>query len=93
MSLPKYVSYWYVQDAIKKATRDCMYHGMNSPQCKASWNEVECIDAYFTDRFRPVPKLTRSETEDCIKKIDVFIIKSDADIRQDTHWKDGDARG
>lgn len=91
MSLPKYVSYWYVQDAIKKATRDCMYHGMNSPQCKASWKEVECIEAYFTDRFKPVPVVTRSETEECIKKI--IPIHINADLRQDTHWKDGDARG
>lgn len=65
MSLPKYISYWYIQDAIKKATRDCMYYGMNHPQCKASWKDVECVEAYFVDRFSKVPKLTRVHIEEC----------------------------
>ena len=90
MSLPKYVSYWYIQDSIKKATRDCMYYGTNSQQCKASWKEVECVDAYFTDKFRPVPKVTRSETENCIKKIDYYKYKN-ANLCEDSHWKDSDS--
>lgn len=89
MSLPKYVSYWYIQDAIKKATRDCMYHGMNSHQCKASWKEVDCIDVYFTDKFKPNPIVTRTETEDCIKKINYYKYKN-ANLCKDTHREDGD---
>ena len=67
MSLPKYVSYWYVQDAIKKATRDCMYYGTNHPQCKASWHDVDCIEAYFNDRFKVVPLLSKIDAEICIE--------------------------
>lgn len=63
--LPKYISYWYIQDAIKKATRDCMYYGSNHPQCKASWKDVECVEAYFKDRFNEKPKLTRIHIEEC----------------------------
>ncbi len=76
MSLPKYISYWYIQDAIKKATRDCMYYGPNSPQCKASWKEAECLEAYFDDRFKKIPTLTRK----------------DADICKDPHRKDDNPR-
>ena len=72
MSLPKYVSYCYVQDAIKKATRDCIYYGVGSPQCKQSWRDAECIEAYFVDRFKKVPILTRK----------------DADLCKDPDWKD-----
>lgn len=68
MSLPKYISYWYVNDAIKKATRDCMYYGPTHPQCKASWNNVDCIEAYFNDKFKPIPEIKREDTEKCIKK-------------------------
>lgn len=69
MSLPKYVSYWYVQDAIKKATRDCMYYGTNHPQCKASWHDVDCIEAYFNDRFKVVPLLSKSDAKACIESL------------------------
>lgn len=67
MSLPKYVSYWYIQDAIKKATRDCMYYGQNHPQCKASWKDVECVEAYFNDRFKVIPIVSKDDTETCLK--------------------------
>lgn len=89
MSLPKYISYWYIQDSIKKATRDCMYHGMNSPQCKASWKEVECVEAYFTDRFNEKPVLTRNDTQECIKKIDYYKYRN-ANLCKDTDGKDSD---
>lgn len=77
MSLPKYVSYWYVQDAIKKATRDCMYYGPNSIQCKKSWKDVECTEAYFNDKFKKIPILT----------------KQDADLCKNSDWKDSDSGG
>lgn len=63
--LPKYISYWYIQDSIKKATRDCMYYGPNHPQCKASWKDVECVEEYFKDRFNEHPQLTRVHIEEC----------------------------
>lgn len=63
--LPKYISYWYIQDSIKKATRDCMYYGTNHPQCKAAWKDVECVEAYFIDRFNKEPQLTRVHIEEC----------------------------
>lgn len=75
--LPKYISYWYIQDAIKKATRDCMYYGPNHPNCKASWKEAECLEAYFNDRFKKIPQLTRK----------------DADLCKDPHGKDNNSRG
>lgn len=65
MSLPKYISYWYIQSEIKKATRDCMYYGTNHPICKQSWKEVECIEAYFNDRFKKIPQLTRKDADLC----------------------------
>lgn len=68
MSLPKYISYWYINDAVKKATRDCMYYGQNHPQCKASWHNVECVEAYFIDKFKPVPQIKKEDTEKCIQK-------------------------
>ena len=94
MILPKYVSYWYVQDAIKKATRDCMYYGPNHPQCKESWKEVECIDAYFNDRFKVSPVITKQETEACIDDLkNKHVSKNkNADLCEDTYRKDSDSR-
>lgn len=88
MSLPKYISYWYIQDAIKKATRDCMYYGQNHPQCKASWKDVECVEAYFVDRFNKIPTLTRFDIEECkLKKINVSNNRN-ADFRENSYGKD-----
>ncbi len=42
-----------------------MYYGSNSPQCKQSWREAECLDAYFTDRFKKIPVLTRKDADLC----------------------------
>ena len=64
-SLPKYVSYWYVQDAIKKATRDCMYYGTGSPQCKNAWRDAECVESYFNDRFKKLPQITKKDADLC----------------------------
>lgn len=75
MSLPKYVSYWYIQNEIKKATRDCMYYGFNSPQCKQSWHDVECVEAYFVDKFKKKPLIT----------------KKDADLCKNSYRQDGDS--
>lgn len=65
LKLPKYVSYMYVQDAIKKATRDCMYYGTRSPQCKKAWHDVECVEAYFLDKFKKKPQVTRQDADLC----------------------------
>lgn len=75
--LPKYVSYWYIQDSIKQATRTCMYYGTGSPQCKKAWHDVECVEAYFNDKFKKIPLLT----------------KQDADLCKDAYGKDDHARG
>jgi hypothetical protein len=76
--LPKYVSYMYVQDSIKHATRTCMYYGTGSPQCKKAWHDVECIEAYFNDKFKKKP---------------LGITKKDADLCKDSYGKDDHARG
>ena len=92
MSLPKYVSYWYIQDAIKKATRDCMYYGHKHPQCKASWKDVECVETYFNDRFKPVPFITRSDAERCLKN-NIVLTTKNANLCEDSHWEDNYPRG
>ena len=73
MSLPKYVSHWYIQDSIKKATRDCMYYGTNSHQCKKAWHDAECVEAYFNDKFKKKPQ---------------GITKDDANLCKDSYGKD-----
>ena len=85
MSLPKYVSHWYIQDAIKKATRDCMYYGQNHPQCKASWKDVECVEAYFNDKFKIFPIVSKDDTEKCLKNN--IELLSNANLREDSHWQ------
>lgn len=77
MSLPKYVSYAYVQNEIKKATRDCMYYGFRSKQCEQAWHDVECTEAYFNDKFKKKPLIT----------------KQDADLCKDSYGQDGDSGG
>jgi hypothetical protein len=64
-SLPKYVSYWYVQDSIKKATRVCTYYGNNSHQCKKAWHDVECTETYFVDKFKSLPQVTKKDADLC----------------------------
>lgn len=65
LPLPKYVSHWYVQDSIKKATRTCKYYGVNSHECKKAWHDAECIEAYFVDKFKKMPQITKQDADLC----------------------------